>query len=70
VISRDLRIRSRTILLVDMDSFFSSVETAGRLELVGLPVVVGADPKEGAGRGKLSAHVHTKPESTRFIQGC
>ncbi|KAF5415522.1 MAG: DNA polymerase IV [Candidatus Methanogaster sp.] len=54
VISRGMRIRSRTILLVDMDSFFSSVETVRRPELVGLPVVVGADPKEGAGRGVVS----------------
>ncbi len=54
VISRGLRIRSRTILLVDMDSFFSSVETVRHPELVGLPVVVGADPKEGAGRGVVS----------------
>ena len=54
MISRGLRIRSRTILLVDMDSFFSSVETIRHPELVGLPVVVGADPKEGAGRGVVS----------------
>ena len=37
-----------------MDSFFSSVETVRHPELVGLPVVVGADPKEGAGRGVVS----------------
>ena len=54
MISRGMRIRSRTILLVDMDSFFSSVETVRHPELVGLPVVVGADPKEGAGRGVVS----------------
>jgi len=54
VISRGMRIRSRTILLVDMDSFFSSVEMVRHPEFVGLPVVVGADPKEGAGRGVVS----------------
>lgn len=54
MISRGMRIRSRTILLVDMDSFFSSVETVRHPELVGLPVVVGADPKGGAGRGVVS----------------
>jgi len=37
-----------------MDSFFSSVEMVRHPELVGLPVVVGADPKEGAGRGVVS----------------
>lgn len=54
MISRGMRIRSRTILLVDMDSFFSSVEMVRHPEFVGLPVVVGADPKEGAGRGVVS----------------
>jgi len=42
------------ILLVDMDSFFSSIEVVEHPELTGLPVVVGADPKEGAGRGVVS----------------
>ena len=45
---------TRTILLVDMDSFFSSIEMVEHPELVGLPVVVGADPKEGTGRGVVS----------------
>ncbi|RZN36355.1 MAG: DNA polymerase IV [Methanosarcinales archaeon] len=46
--------RPRTILLVDMDGFFSSIEMVEHPELVGCPVVVGADPKEGAGRGVVS----------------
>lgn len=46
--------RTRTILLVDMDSFFSSIEMVEHPELVGLPVVVGADPKDGTGRGVVS----------------
>jgi DNA polymerase IV (DinB-like DNA polymerase) len=45
---------TRTILLVDMDSFFSSIEMVEHPELVGLSVVVGADPKEGTGRGVVS----------------
>jgi DNA polymerase IV (DinB-like DNA polymerase) len=43
-----------TILLVDMDGFFSSIEVVRHPELIGLPVVVGADPKGGAGRGVVS----------------
>jgi DNA polymerase IV (DinB-like DNA polymerase) len=42
------------ILLVDMDGFFSSIEVIRHPELAGLPVVVGADPKGGAGRGVAS----------------
>ncbi len=45
---------TRTILLVDMDGFFSSIEMVEHPELVGLSVVVGADPKEGTGRGVVS----------------
>jgi nucleotidyltransferase/DNA polymerase involved in DNA repair len=38
-----------------MDAFFSSVEQRDFPEYRGKPVVVGADPKEGRGRGVVSA---------------
>jgi len=39
---------------IDMDSFFASIEMREKPELTGKPVVVGADPKGGKGRGVVS----------------
>ena len=44
----------RIILHLDMDHFYTAVETRERPELGGKPVIVGADPKGGEGRGVVS----------------
>jgi DNA polymerase IV (archaeal DinB-like DNA polymerase) len=45
----------RVILHVDLDAFFPAVEVREHPELKGKPVIVGADPKEGRGRGVVSS---------------
>jgi nucleotidyltransferase/DNA polymerase involved in DNA repair len=53
----------RTVLHVDMDAFFAAVEQRDRPELRGQPVIVGADPRGGRGRGVVSTASY---EARRF----
>lgn len=46
--------KPRIIFHLDMDHFYTAVEERERPELKGKPVVVGANPKQGKGRGVVS----------------
>lgn len=46
--------RKRIIAHLDMDAFFAQVEERNNPQFAGLPIVVGADPKNGFGRGVVS----------------
>jgi DNA polymerase IV len=45
----------RSILHVDMDAFYASIEQLDHPDYKGRPVIVGADPKGGQGRGVVAA---------------
>jgi len=46
--------KARFIFHLDMDHFYTAVEERERPEIRGKPVIVGADPKGGKGRGVVS----------------
>lgn len=46
--------QNRTILHVDMDAFFAAIEQREHPEYQGKPLIVGADPQGGKGRGVVS----------------
>ncbi len=53
----------RTILHLDMDAFYAAIEQRDRPELRGRPVIIGADPRGGRGRGVVSTASY---EARRF----
>jgi len=49
------RVATRSIVHVDMDAFYAAVEQLDNPACKGKPVIVGADPKRGMGRGVVAA---------------
>jgi DNA polymerase IV len=49
------RVATRFIVHVDMDAFYAAVEQLDNPACKGKPVIVGADPKKGMGRGVVAA---------------
>lgn len=47
-------VKGRIILHIDLDAFFASVEERENPHFQGKPIIVGADPKNGTGRGVVS----------------
>ena len=59
----------RIIFHLDMDHFYTAVEERERPEIKGSPVIVGADPKEGKGRGVVSTSNY-EAENRAYVQVC
>ncbi len=46
--------KNNVIIHIDMDAFFAAIEQRDNMLLRGKPVVIGADPKDGKGRGVVA----------------
>lgn len=49
-----MTVNQRIIFHLDLDAFFAAVEIRDDPKLQGIPVIIGADPKEGKGRGVVT----------------
>ena len=69
---------SRKILHCDLDCFFAAVEERDNPEYIGKPIIIGADPKGGKGRGVVSTcnykarefGLHSAMPISKAYKGC
>ena len=69
---------SRKILHCDLDCFFAAVEERDNPEYLGKPIIIGADPKGGKGRGVVSTcnykarefGLHSAMPISKAYKGC
>ncbi|WP_019785624.1 DNA polymerase IV [Streptococcus sobrinus] len=69
---------SRKIIHIDMDAFFASVEERDNPDLIGKPLIIGADPRKTGGRGVVSTcnyearkfGVHSAMNSKEALELC
>ncbi|MFC3931896.1 DNA polymerase IV [Streptococcus dentapri] len=69
---------SRKIIHIDMDAFFAAVEERDNPNLIGQPVIIGADPRKTGGRGVVSTcnykarefGVHSAMNSKEALERC
>jgi DNA polymerase IV (DinB-like DNA polymerase) len=59
-----MNMKGRIIFHMDMDHFYTAVEEREHPEIKGKPVIVGADPKQGKGRGVVSTSTSPTPPDT------